>query len=118
MEDIVANIADKKIREAQERGEFTNLPGEGRPLDLADLSLIPEELRVAFLALKNAGFLPEEAQLRIEIAQLEGAIAQETDVVARGRLRAELQDKNLRYAYLTERWTAKRSPQRRRLRRP
>ena len=26
---------DQQIREAQERGEFDNLPGKGKPLDLA-----------------------------------------------------------------------------------
>ena len=27
---------EKQIREAQERGDFDNLPGAGKPLDLSD----------------------------------------------------------------------------------
>jgi hypothetical protein len=50
-------IAERKIEEALARGEFDNLPGAGRPLDLDDVDpLIPEELRMAFRILKNAGF--------------------------------------------------------------
>ncbi|MDV3220239.1 DUF1992 domain-containing protein [Intrasporangium sp.] len=30
------SLVDKAIREAQERGEFDNLPGAGKPLDLGD----------------------------------------------------------------------------------
>ena len=30
------DIADQRIREAQERGEFDDLPGAGQPLDLSD----------------------------------------------------------------------------------
>ena len=30
------DIAEQRIREAQERGEFDDLPGAGKPLDLSD----------------------------------------------------------------------------------
>ena len=50
-------IAERKIEEALARGEFDNLPGAGRPLNLDDIDpLLPEELRMAFRILKNAGF--------------------------------------------------------------
>ena len=49
-------LAERKIEEAIERGEFDDLPGAGRPLDLDDLDpLLPEELRMAYRILKNAG---------------------------------------------------------------
>jgi hypothetical protein len=31
-----ADIAEQRIREAQDRGEFDDLPGAGKPLDLSD----------------------------------------------------------------------------------
>jgi hypothetical protein len=37
-------IAERKILEAQKNGEFDNLPGKGKPLQLEDDSQIPEEL--------------------------------------------------------------------------
>lgn len=63
-------IAEKKIREAIERGEFANLPGAGKPLRLEDDSMIPEDLRVAYKILKNAGCIPPELELRREIITL------------------------------------------------
>ena len=55
-------LAERKIAEAVSRGEFDDLPGAGRPLDLEDDALIPEELRMAYRILKNAGFTPKEVQ--------------------------------------------------------
>jgi Domain of unknown function (DUF1992) len=64
-------IAEQKIAEAIARGELDNLPGAGRPLDLDDDALIPEELRLAYRILKNAGYVPPEVETLNEIAQLE-----------------------------------------------
>jgi hypothetical protein len=55
-------IAEQKIAQAIARGELDNLPGAGRPLDLDDDALIPEELRLAYRILKNAGYLPPELE--------------------------------------------------------
>ncbi|HLS85541.1 MAG TPA: DnaJ family domain-containing protein [Burkholderiales bacterium] len=49
-------LAEKKIRAAAERGELDDLPGAGRPLELDDDTLVPEDLRMASRILRNAGF--------------------------------------------------------------
>lgn len=64
-------LAERRIAEAQSRGDFDDLPGAGRPLDLDDDRLVPEELRLAYRILKNAGFVPPEVETLNEIAQLE-----------------------------------------------
>jgi len=64
-------LAERKIEEALARGELAGLPCEGRPLELDDDALVPEELRVAYRVLKNAGYLPPEIEARREIADLE-----------------------------------------------
>jgi hypothetical protein len=64
-------IAEQKIAEAIARGELDNLPGAGRPLNLDDDALIPEELRLACRILKNAGYVPPELETLNGIAQLE-----------------------------------------------
>ena len=64
-------IIEKRIKEAQKRGEFDGLPGEGEPLKIQDDSHIPEDLRLAYKILKNADFLPPELQLKKEIRQME-----------------------------------------------
>ncbi len=64
-------IVEKRIKEAQERGEFENLPGRGAPLRLEDDSHVPEDLRLAYKILKNADCLPPEIQMKKEIRQME-----------------------------------------------
>jgi hypothetical protein len=50
-------LVERRIEEAISRGELDDLPGAGRPLELDDIDpLLPEELRLAYRILKNAGF--------------------------------------------------------------
>jgi DnaJ homologue, subfamily C, member 28, conserved domain len=67
-------IAEQRIAEAIERGELADLPGAGRPLDLGDDPLVPEDLRLAYRILKNAGFVPPELEARREIRALEALV--------------------------------------------
>jgi hypothetical protein len=53
-------LAERKIAEAVSRGELDDLPGAGRPLDLEEGALVPEELRLAHRILKNAGYVPSD----------------------------------------------------------
>jgi hypothetical protein len=64
-------VAEQKILEALARGELDDLPGAGRPLALDDDALVPQDLRLAYRILKNAGFVPPEVEARREIAELE-----------------------------------------------
>ncbi|MFW5500614.1 MULTISPECIES: DnaJ family domain-containing protein [unclassified Maridesulfovibrio] len=64
---FIAAIAESRIKEAERKGEFEDLPGKGKPLELEDDSMIPPELRMAYKALKNSGYLPPEMQLRKDI---------------------------------------------------
>jgi hypothetical protein len=72
--DIFRRIAERKICEAMEEGLFENLPGKGKPLDFEDETWLPEDLRVAYRVLKNAGHIPREIELRKEIINLKGLI--------------------------------------------
>ncbi len=67
---IIDRIAEERIREAMERGEFDNLEGEGRPLRIEDLSWVPEHLRPAYILLKNGGFVPPEVETRKAIQEI------------------------------------------------
>ncbi|WP_027720580.1 DnaJ family domain-containing protein [Maridesulfovibrio zosterae] len=60
-------IAEAKIKEAEHKGDFENLSCSGRPIEYEDDSMIPPDLRMAYKALKNAGYLPPEMQLRKDI---------------------------------------------------
>lgn len=64
-------LVEQLLKEAEERGEFRNLPDKGKPLHLEDESNIPEDLRLAYKILKNADCLPPELELKKEIRQME-----------------------------------------------
>lgn len=85
-------LVEQKLLEAVSRGEFDHLPGAGRPLDLDDDPLIPEELRVAYRILKNAGFVPPEVETLNQIAALERlAIGDATAVKKLALLKARVE---------------------------
>ncbi len=64
------SLVEERILKAQKNGELDNLPGQGKPLNLDDMS-IPEEFRMVHRILKNSGFLPPEVELRKQIRELE-----------------------------------------------
>jgi DnaJ family protein C protein 28 len=61
-------LIDQHIRAAEEAGQFDNLSGAGKPLDLDDDDRVPEELRAGFRMLKNAGYAPPWIELQKSIA--------------------------------------------------
>jgi hypothetical protein len=78
-------IAERRIKEAIEDGLLDNLPGAGKPLALGDDSHLPEDLRLAYKILKNAGFVPPEIALRKEIARTEDLLEGMEDTKAKYR---------------------------------
>ncbi len=78
-------IAERRILEAIRDGAFDDLPGAGQPLKLEDDSRVPEDLRIAYKILKNAGYIPKEIALRKEIAQAEDLLANMEDTEAKYR---------------------------------
>ena len=78
-------LVEQRIRTAMSDGVFDDLPGKGRPLVLDDDSLVPEDMRLAHRVLKNAGYLPEQLELRTEIAAIHGMLEQVLDGVQRRR---------------------------------
>ena len=53
---------ERQIREAMERGDFDNLPGKGKPLDLTPNPYAADQ-EMAFKILKDAGCAPEWIEL-------------------------------------------------------
>jgi len=60
------DYVEEQIREAQARGEFDNLPGFGKPLDL-DSNQFAGDKALAYGMLKQNGFAPPEIELAKEI---------------------------------------------------
>ena len=82
---VLQFIAEKRIAEAQAQGAFENLPGSGKPLELEDMSHVPEELRMAYKVLRNAGCLPPELAERKELSRLVDLLEQCEDEQERVR---------------------------------
>ncbi|HEU5143690.1 MAG TPA: DUF1992 domain-containing protein [Dermatophilaceae bacterium] len=86
---------DRAIREAQERGDFDNLPGAGKPLDLGDLN-DPDWWVKRLAARENldmSGALPGALGLRKEAAGFPESLV---DVASEKNVRDILQDYNRR----------------------
>ncbi|AIM17163.1 MULTISPECIES: DnaJ family domain-containing protein [Neobacillus] len=94
--DLFHIIAEERIRKAYKDGEFDNLKGYGKPLELEDLSSIPEELRMAYKIMKNAGYTEEESSLHKEMMTIENLLKNCDDRVEKAELQKKLNEKLLR----------------------
>jgi len=68
--DFFIRLAENRILEAIEAGQFDDLVGKGQPLKLEDDSNVPPELRMAYKIMKMADCLPPELEMRKEIIRL------------------------------------------------
>ena len=75
----ILKLVEKRIKEAEEQGAFDNLPGKYKPIKLEDNTNVPDDLRLAYQILKNAGYLPQELQLRKEIKRMEDLLEHVSD---------------------------------------
>ncbi len=78
-------IAERQIEEALRRGEFDDLPGKGKKIVFEDDSMVPEDLRMAYKILKNAGYVPPELLEEKEIVTAAELLAAATDEQERYR---------------------------------
>jgi hypothetical protein len=60
-------VAERQIKEAIDRGDFDNLPGKGKPLNLDEDASIPVHQRMMMKVLKNAEALPDWIGLEKDI---------------------------------------------------
>lgn len=96
-------IVESLIKEAQERGEFDNLPGKGKPIDLSEYFETPEDLRLAQSVLKNAGITPPEVQLLKEIAELRQILGRMQDEQKKEEIEKKIQEKQIEFNLMMER---------------
>jgi hypothetical protein len=68
-------LANEQIEEALRRGDFDNLPGKGRPLNLEEDDHIPPDMRMAYHIMKNAGVSPPEISLRKELETIKAELS-------------------------------------------
>ena len=75
MANTIDELIAQSLRESQASGELQSAKSWGKPLDLDDgYAQTPEELRMAFKVLKDAGFVPPEVELMKQVAALRECI--------------------------------------------
>lgn len=83
----------QSLRESLRNGELKSAESWGRPLDLADgYAQTPEELRMAYKALKDAGFVPPEVETMKVIAALREQLTAAPDAAGGDALRQRISD--------------------------
>lgn len=83
-------MVEERILVAQRKGDFDNLEGSGKPLNLEELVGVPEELRLSYKILKNAGCLPPEIELKKEITKTEDLLVAMEDTAEKYKVMKKL----------------------------
>lgn len=96
-------VVEAIIKEAQERGDFDNLKGKGKPIDLNAYFETPEDLRLAYSVLKNAEIAAPEVELLQEIAALKERLTSTFEETQRSRIKKLIQGKQMEFNLMLER---------------
>ena len=88
-------IAENRIQAAIEAGEFEDLPGKGKPLNLDEYFNMPAASRMIFSVLKNAEVVPPEVELLREIDRLNEALDSCRDEKQRRDLLQQIQTRRV-----------------------
>ena len=88
--DAIAFIAEERIRAALEEGAFESLPGMGSPFPPDQDAQVPEDMRMAYTLLKNAGYLAGEEERRTMLPSPRECLPEEEAAAYGGLLRLEV----------------------------
>jgi hypothetical protein len=95
-------IVEERIQESIRNGEFDNLPGQGKPINLDFWASRPEEIRAGYMLLHNQGVVPEEVYLLNEIGELRDRLANCLTQDVKIALNKQLKEVKLKYNLITE----------------
>ena len=99
----IEKFIEEKIQKAIADGEFKNLKGAGKPINLDAYFATPSDVRVSYTLLKNNDFLPIEVELLQEIGQLKEKIRTYSDETEKKKLTKTLSEKSLALTMILER---------------
>ncbi len=98
----IERFVEEQVRRAIEAGEFDDLAGKGKPIDLKAYFDAPEDLRLAYSVLKSNNFVPEEVELLREIESLKKRLETCTDEERNNKLKKEIREKTFTFNMLLE----------------
>lgn len=94
----------QSLRESERNGELRSAPSFGKPLAPADgFDETPDELRMPFKILKDAGVVPPEVELMKQLAALKKVLADTHDLVTRRALQQRISELHQTVALRLER---------------
>ncbi|HKC63115.1 MAG TPA: DUF1992 domain-containing protein [Pyrinomonadaceae bacterium] len=96
------SFIEQQIKKAIAEGEFDDLPGKGKPVDLKAYFDTPEDLRMAYSILKDANVVPEEVQLLKDIEALKAQLETCSDEEQKDRIKRAITEKRLAFNLLIE----------------
>ncbi len=104
----IEKFIEERITKAMANGEFDNLKGAGKPLNLDAYFNTPEDIRLGYTLLKNNDFVPEEVELLKEIGTLREKLKNCIDESEKQILTKKLNEKSLALTIILERNKRKR----------
>lgn len=91
--ELIEDEISRKLAEAERTGELRSAPSFGKPLAAdAGWDMTPDELKMPFKILRNAGIVPPEVEQFHERARLREALQSAQDEDQRQVLRKQLTD--------------------------
>ncbi len=93
---------EEKIQQAIAAGEFDNLEGVGKPLDLNSYFAAPEDMRMGYSILKSNDFVPQEVETLKEINVLREKLKSCDEPEEKQKLVKALNEKSLALSLLME----------------
>lgn len=97
----------QSLRESERNGELRAAPSYGKPLVHADgFDETPDELRMPFKILKDAGVVPAEVELMQQVAALKAVLADTDDPVSKQALQQRISELQQSIALRLERMRA------------
>ncbi len=100
----IEKFVEDQIKKAMAEGEFDNLSGKGKPLDLDSYFQTPEHLRICYSILKNGNFVPEEVQMLKGIEALKEELVACSDETQKKQLAKTISEKMLSFNLAMERY--------------
>jgi DnaJ homologue, subfamily C, member 28, conserved domain len=94
---LMPSPIEKLIDEWVSQNSEEHLPGKGKPLDLEEYFRWPEDKRMGYSLIREAGCVPPEVALLQEVDSLNQSIDRCTDPEKRRRLRDRLQARQVEF---------------------
>ena len=98
----IEKFVEEQVRRAIEAGEFDDLAGKGKPIDLRAYFETPEDLRLAYSILKSNNFVPEEVEILKDVDALKKRLEASSDEEKKSRLKKEITEKTYTFNMLIE----------------